>query len=106
MDTAKVDIRKHITGNPVTISWENEPYFMGAFKANLPGHYRYQRRLYTHFMQERLPEDKRGIFLAGDDISWTAGWARGWRPCRTGSCSWPRASRRGARRPSTEAKAG
>ncbi|MCF2435010.1 hypothetical protein LV779_11815 [Streptomyces thinghirensis] len=22
-------------------------------------------------------EDKRGIFLAGDDISWTAGWAEG-----------------------------
>ncbi|MFE0134605.1 flavin monoamine oxidase family protein [Streptomyces sp. NPDC059037] len=73
----KVDIRKHIIGNPVTVSWENEPYFMGAFKANLPGHYRYQRRLFTHFMQDRLPADKRGIFLAGDDISWTAGWAEG-----------------------------
>ncbi|MBT2459430.1 NAD(P)/FAD-dependent oxidoreductase [Streptomyces sp. ISL-86] len=73
----KVDIRRHIIGNPVTVSWENEPYFMGAFKANLPGHYRYQRRLFTHFMQDRLPEDKRGIFLAGDDISWTAGWAEG-----------------------------
>lgn len=73
----KVDIRRHIIGNPVTVSWENEPYFMGAFKANLPGHYRYQRRLFTHFMQDSLPEDKRGIFLAGDDISWTAGWAEG-----------------------------
>ncbi|WP_340383235.1 NAD(P)/FAD-dependent oxidoreductase [Streptomyces sp. SS7] len=73
----KVDIRKHVIGNPVTVSWENEPYFMGAFKANLPGHYRYQRRLFTHFMQDRLPADKRGIFLAGDDISWTAGWAEG-----------------------------
>ncbi|MFD1829265.1 flavin monoamine oxidase family protein [Streptomyces desertarenae] len=72
-----VDIRKHIIGNPVTVSWENEPYFMGAFKANLPGHYRYQRRLFTHFVQDRLPEDKRGLFLAGDDISWTAGWAEG-----------------------------
>ncbi|MEU8827881.1 NAD(P)/FAD-dependent oxidoreductase [Streptomyces sp. NPDC048636] len=73
----KVDIRKHIIGSPVTVSWENEPYFMGAFKANLPGHYRYQRRLFTHFMQDRLPADQRGIFLAGDDISWTAGWAEG-----------------------------
>jgi tryptophan 2-monooxygenase len=50
---------------------------MGAFKANLPGHYRYQRRLFTHFVQDGLPEDKRGLFLAGDDISWTAGWAEG-----------------------------
>ncbi|MFE6030746.1 flavin monoamine oxidase family protein [Streptomyces niveus] len=73
----KVDIRSHVIGSPVTVSWENEPYFMGAFKANLPGHYRYQRRLFTHFMQDRLPADKRGIFLAGDDISWTAGWAEG-----------------------------
>ncbi len=72
-----VDIRRHIIGNPVTVSWENEPYFMGAFKANLPGHYRYQRRLFTHFMQDRLPADQRGFFLAGDDISWTAGWAEG-----------------------------
>ncbi|PLW65945.1 NAD(P)-binding protein [Streptomyces sp. SCUT-3] len=73
----KVDIRRHVIGNPVTVSWEAEPYFMGAFKANLPGHYRYQRRLFTHFVQDRLPEDRRGLFLAGDDISWTAGWAEG-----------------------------
>ena len=73
----KVDIRSHIVGDPITVSWENEPYFMGAFKANLPGHYRYQRRLFTHFMQEHLPADKRGLYLAGDDISWTAGWAEG-----------------------------
>jgi lysine 2-monooxygenase len=73
----KVDIRRHIIANPVSISWEAEPYFMGAFKANLPGHYRYQWRLFTHFMQEGLPERYRGLFLAGDDISWTAGWAEG-----------------------------
>jgi lysine 2-monooxygenase len=72
-----VDIRRHVIGNPVTVSWENEPYFMGAFKANLPGHYRYQRRLFTHFMQDGLPDGQRGVFLAGDDISWTAGWAEG-----------------------------
>jgi tryptophan 2-monooxygenase len=72
-----VDVRRHITGNPVTVSWENEPYFMGAFKANLPGHYRYQRRLFTHFMQDGLPAHQRGVFLAGDDVSWTAGWAEG-----------------------------
>ncbi|MEU0242597.1 FAD-dependent oxidoreductase [Nocardiopsis sp. NPDC006198] len=72
-----VDVRSHITGDPVTVSWEDEPYFMGAFKANLPGHYRYQRRLFTHFHQEGLAERHRGLFLAGDDISWTAGWAEG-----------------------------
>jgi tryptophan 2-monooxygenase len=73
----KVDLRRHIIATPVTVSWEAERDFMGAFKANLPGHYRYQRRLFTHFMQDDLPERYRGLFLAGDDVSWTAGWAEG-----------------------------
>ena len=51
-----VDIRSHIIATPKTISWEVERNFMGAFKANLPGHYRYQERLYTHFMQRELDE--------------------------------------------------
>jgi monoamine oxidase len=72
-----VDLRRHIIANPVTISWETERDFMGAFKANLPGHYRYQERLFTHFIQHRIPEQYRGLFLAGDDVSWTAGWAEG-----------------------------
>ena len=72
-----VDIRSHIVGQPITVSWEADPNFMGAFKANLPGHYRYQQRLYTHFEQSGLDAEHRGIFLAGDDISWTAGWAEG-----------------------------
>jgi tryptophan 2-monooxygenase len=28
-------------------------------------------------MHQGLPPEQRGIFLAGDDISWTAGWAEG-----------------------------
>jgi lysine 2-monooxygenase len=72
-----VDLRRHVIASPVTVSWESERDFMGAFKANLPGHYRYQRRLFTHFVQDELPEQYRGLFLAGDDISWTAGWAEG-----------------------------
>jgi monoamine oxidase len=73
----QVDIRSHIVGQPITVSWEAEPHFMGAFKANLPGHYRYQERLYTHFDQREAPAEHRGIFLTGDDVSWTAGWAEG-----------------------------
>ncbi|WP_019203673.1 NAD(P)/FAD-dependent oxidoreductase [Tsukamurella sp. 1534] len=72
-----VDIRSHIIATPKTVSWETERYFMGAFKANLPGHYRYQERLFTHFKQDELDPRHRGFFLAGDDISWTAGWAEG-----------------------------
>ncbi|MGW7367209.1 flavin monoamine oxidase family protein [Streptomyces sp. NPDC054841] len=72
-----VDIASHIVGDPVTVTWETEPHFMGAFKSNLPGHYRYQRRLFTHFMQNGLAPGQRGLFLCGDDVSWTAGFAEG-----------------------------
>ncbi len=72
-----VDIAAHIVGDPITVSWEDDPNFMGAFSDNLPGHYRYQERLYTHFMQDGHLPEHRGIFLAGDDVSWTGGWADG-----------------------------
>ncbi|WP_299818787.1 NAD(P)/FAD-dependent oxidoreductase [uncultured Jannaschia sp.] len=72
-----VDIRGHIVGEPVTISWENEPNFLGAFKGALPGHYRYNHRMFGHFMQEMLPPHERGIFLAGDGVSWTPAWVEG-----------------------------
>jgi len=72
-----VDIKSHIIGRPQTISWEADPNFLGAFKGALPGHYRYNRRMYTHFMQAGMPEQQRGVFLAGDDVSWTPGWAEG-----------------------------
>lgn len=72
-----LDIGSHIIGEPITVSWEADSNFMGAFKNNLPGHYRYQERLFGHFIQDDLPKQRRGIFLAGDDISFTAGWAEG-----------------------------
>ena len=73
----KVDIASHIIGDPVTVSWEADPNFLGAFKGALPGHYRYNRRMYCQFMQQDLPPAERGIFVAGDDVSWIPGWAEG-----------------------------
>ena len=72
-----LDIRGHIIGQPITISWESDPNFLGAFKGALPGHYRYNRRMFTHFVQRDFPAAQRGIFIAGDDVSWTPGWAEG-----------------------------
>jgi tryptophan 2-monooxygenase len=72
-----LDLTKHIVGDPITVSWENDPGFLGAFKGALPGHYRYNRRMYCHFMQSALPPAERGIFLAGDDVSFTPAWAEG-----------------------------
>jgi tryptophan 2-monooxygenase len=73
-----VDIAEHIVGRPITVSWENEPHFLGAFKGALPGHYRYNTRMYGHFYgQERLSEAERGIFIAGDDVSFMPAWVEG-----------------------------
>ncbi|MBA3324810.1 MAG: FAD-dependent oxidoreductase, partial [Rhodobacteraceae bacterium] len=72
-----LDIRGHIIGDPITVSWEADPNFLGAFKGALPGHYRYNHRMYGHFMQAALPPEQRGLFLAGDDISWTPAWVEG-----------------------------
>ncbi|MDP2262107.1 MAG: FAD-dependent oxidoreductase [Hydrogenophaga sp.] len=72
-----VDIASHIIGDPISVSWEADPHFLGAFKGALPGHYRYNHRMYSHFMQDRFPEAERGIFIAGDDVSWTPAWVEG-----------------------------
>ena len=68
-----VDIASHIVGDPVTVSWEDDPNFLGAFKGALPGHYRYNHRMYRHFMQRRaaarraghLPRRRRRFLHAG-----------------------------------------
>jgi tryptophan 2-monooxygenase len=72
-----LDIESHIIGDPISVSWEADPNFLGAFKGALPGHYRYNHRMYCHFMQDHMPTEERGIFLAGDDVSWTPGWVEG-----------------------------
>lgn len=72
-----VDIASHIRGNPICVSWEADENFLGAFKGALPGHYRYNRRMFSHFMQGDMPAAERGIFLAGDGISWTPAWVEG-----------------------------
>lgn len=72
-----LDLRRHIIGDPIAVSWEADPNFLGAFKGALPGHYRYNHRMYGHFMQDGLPPTQRGLFIAGDDVSWTPGWAEG-----------------------------
>ncbi|MFS4437968.1 flavin monoamine oxidase family protein [Paracoccaceae bacterium GXU_MW_L88] len=72
-----VDIASHIIGDPIAVSWENDPNFLGAFKGALPGHYRYNTRMYGHFMQDELPPEERGLYIAGDGVSFTPAWVEG-----------------------------
>lgn len=75
----KANLSDFYTGSDTfaKISWENEPYYLGAFKMNFPGQYEYQRRIFSQFMTGIENEDPYGFILAGDDVSWTAGWAEG-----------------------------
>jgi hypothetical protein len=72
-----VRIRSHILGDPITVSWEADENFLGAFKGALPGHYRYNHRMFGHFMQQNMPPEQQGIFIAGDGVSWTPAWVEG-----------------------------
>ena len=33
--------------------------------------------MYCHFIQSEMADEQKGIFIAGDDVSWTPGWAEG-----------------------------
>jgi len=72
-----VDIAAHIRGAPICVSWEADENFLGAFKGALPGHYRYNHRIYGHFMQKDLADREKGLFIAGDGVSWTPAWVEG-----------------------------
>ncbi|MGH8451382.1 flavin monoamine oxidase family protein [Pseudomonas sp.] len=64
--------------NPfVKINWETQPFFLCAFKMNLPGQYEYQRLLFSQFMNGVSNSNPDGFILAGDDVSFTGGWAEG-----------------------------
>nr|WP_314530315.1 FAD-dependent oxidoreductase [uncultured Pseudomonas sp.] len=64
--------------NPfVEINWEEQPFFLCAFKMNLPGQYEYQRLLFSQFMNGVSTPYLDRFILAGDDVSWTGGWAEG-----------------------------
>ncbi|GAA4958852.1 hypothetical protein GCM10023238_27050 [Streptomyces heliomycini] len=73
----KVDIRKHVIGNPVTVSWENEPYFMGAVQGQparplplpAPPVHPFHAGGAARGQAGHLPRRRRH--------SWTAGWAEG-----------------------------
>lgn len=74
-----VDLAAHYSASNtfVEFNWEDQPHYLGAFKMNLPGQYAYQRRLFAQFMTGVGSATPYGFVLAGDDVSWTGGWAEG-----------------------------
>lgn len=65
-----------IEGQFMHIHWVNEKYQNGAFNLMMPGNDHLQHALYFQFQSVLTPEDK-GVYLAGDSVSWSGGWAEG-----------------------------
>ncbi len=60
----------------VTISWEQTPHYHGAFRLAYPGQYRDQVIL-SRQNQAADPAWNRGVYLAGDSVSFCGGWLEG-----------------------------
>ncbi len=60
----------------ININWINGKYENGAFKLLPPGYEKLQNHLYLQF-KSVLNLDDKGIYLAGDCVSWQSGWIEG-----------------------------
>lgn len=67
---------KPMNGEVLNIDWVNQKYQNGAFKIFTPGYDILQSALYYQFQSVQSPYDK-GVYLAGDSISWSGGWVEG-----------------------------
>jgi tryptophan 2-monooxygenase len=63
-------------GQILTVAWQAEPDYYGAFKLNLPGQDYDCRSAYFQFQTAGTAQDT-GVYLAGDGVSWTGGWTEG-----------------------------
>lgn len=67
-------------GAAISIDWQSEPYYFGAFKLNDPGQDYMVQILYYDFLKAtgaygNNPDT--GVYIAGDSISYTGGWIDG-----------------------------
>jgi len=58
------------------IDWQAEDYYYGAFKLQYPGQEPNIQAAYYQFLSA-LDSRDRGVYLAGDSISWAGGWTEG-----------------------------
>lgn len=58
------------------IDWQAENYYYGAFKLQYPGQEPNIQAAYYQFLSV-LDDRDRGVYLAGDSISWAGGWTEG-----------------------------
>jgi tryptophan 2-monooxygenase len=61
----------------LNVDWESMPYYYGAFKLQYPGQ---EADAHAAFFQYKTASDEeadRGVYLAGDSVSWAGGWTEG-----------------------------
>lgn len=59
------------------VDWQCEPYYYSAFKLNQPGQEPYNQVANYQFQTVLDPRRDRGVYLAGDGVSWSGGWTEG-----------------------------
>ncbi|GAA4651792.1 tryptophan 2-monooxygenase [Kistimonas scapharcae] len=59
------------------VDWQLEPNYFGAFKLNQPGQDLENQHLYSQFLSVKNPTTDKGVYLAGDSVSWSGGWIEG-----------------------------
>ena len=59
------------------IDWQAEDYYYGAFKLQYPGQEPNIHAAYYQFLSVLESEKDRGVYLAGDSVSWAGGWTEG-----------------------------
>jgi tryptophan 2-monooxygenase len=66
-----------MNGEVLAIDWQTEPYYYGAFHLNDPGQEGSNHAVYYQFLGVLDQETDRGVYLAGDSVSWSGGWIEG-----------------------------
>lgn len=66
-----------LNGEILNIDWQATDYCHGAFKLQYPGQEQNAHDLYYQFLSVLNPAVDRGVYLAGDSVSWSGGWIEG-----------------------------
>lgn len=67
----------HGDADILNVDWENTPHYYGAFKLQLPGQERLVHAAYYQFLSVLDPGSDKGVYFAGDSVSWSGGWVEG-----------------------------
>lgn len=61
----------------LNVDWENMQHYYGAFKLQLPGQEPLVQSAYYQFLSALDAQADKGVYFAGDGVSWSGGWVEG-----------------------------